>query len=68
MTALADGNLEFFTSYRVRFTVSDPVPVSIVIESLRAHERLLKKSSKFLESVYDGLHITATNVINPTNV
>lgn len=62
MTALADGNLEFSTSYRVRFTVEDPVPVSIVIESLRAHERLLKKSSKFLESVYDGLHITATNV------
>lgn len=62
MTALADGNLEFSTSYRVRFTVEDPVPVSIVIESLKAHERLLKKSSKFLESVYDGLHITATNV------
>lgn len=62
MTALADGNLEFSTSYRVRFTVEDPVPVSIVIESLKAHEKLLKKSSKFLESVYDGLHITATNV------
>lgn len=62
MTDIATDNMEFFTSYRVRFTVSDPVPVSIVIESLRAHERLLKKSSKFLESVYDGLHITATNV------
>lgn len=62
MTDLVEGNREFCTSYRVRFTVEDPVPVHIVIESLKAHERLLKKSSKFLESVYDGLNITATNV------
>ncbi len=62
MTDLIENNREFFTSYRVRFTVENPVPVNIVIDSLRAHERLLKRSGKFLESVYDGLHITATTV------
>lgn len=62
MTDIAENNREFFTSYRVRFTVENPVPVDIVIESLKAHEKLLKRSGKFLESVYDGLHITATNV------
>lgn len=62
MTDLAENNREFFTSYRVRFTVENPVPVDIVIDSLKAHERLLKRSGKFLESVYDGLHITATTV------
>lgn len=62
MTDLAEGNTEFFTTYRVRFTVEDPVPVNIVIDSLRAHERLLKRSGKFLESVYDGLKIEATSV------
>lgn len=62
MTDLAEGNREFFTSYRVRFTVESPVPVNIVIDSLKSHERLLKRSGKFLESVYDGLHITASTV------
>lgn len=62
MTGLIENNKEFFTSYRVRFTVENPVPVNIVIDSLRAHERLIKRSGKFLESVYDGLHITATTV------
>ncbi|KAA0915782.1 hypothetical protein [Psychrobacter sp. ANT_WB68] len=62
MTDLIENNREFFTSYRVRFTVENPVPVNIVIDSLRAHERLIKRSGKFLESVYDGLHITATTV------
>lgn len=62
MSDLVASNREFFTSYRVRFTVDNPVPVNIVIDSLKAHERLLKKSGKFLESVYDGLHITATTV------
>lgn len=62
MIDLIENNREFFTSYRVRFTVENPVPVNIVIDSLRAHERLIKRSGKFLESVYDGLHITATTV------
>lgn len=62
MTDLIENNREFFTSYRVSFTVKNPVPVNIVIDSLRAHERLIKRSGKFLESVYDGLHITATTV------
>lgn len=62
MTDLAESNREFFVSYRVRFTVDNPVPVSVVIDSLKAYERLLKKSGKFLESVYDGLHITSTTV------
>ncbi len=62
MIDLVASNREFFTSYRVRFTVDNPVPVNIVIDSLKAHERLLKKSGKFLESVYDGLHITATTI------
>lgn len=62
MTGLIENNREFFTSYRVRFTVENPVPVNIVIDSLRAHEKLIKRSGKFLESVYDGLHITATTV------
>lgn len=55
-------NNEFFTTYRVKFTVDNPVPVDIVIESLKAHERLLKKTGKFLESVYEGLNINETSV------
>ncbi|MCM2463463.1 hypothetical protein HGO40_23835 [Pseudomonas sp. CG7] len=50
------------TSYSFKYTTKDPVPIPDVIDSLKAMERLIKRTPIFLEKRFDTLKITETEV------
>jgi hypothetical protein len=49
--------------YSVYFTTEDPVPISQIVESLLAYEKLLHRTSKFVERAYEGIKIERTDVL-----
>ncbi len=53
---------ELFTTYKVKYTNENPVPVDEIVESLKSLERLLKRTPDFLEKAYDGIEITGMEV------
>lgn len=59
------GNGESFTlttHYHFRYTTKDPVPIPDVIESLKAMERLIKRTPTFVEHRFGEIKVTETQV------
>ena len=50
------------TTYGLKYTNKNAVPISEIIESLASLERVLLRSGKFLEKSYEGIHVTSTEV------
>lgn len=56
----------FSTTYEVKYTNKEPIPLDHVIESLKSFEQLLKRAPAFIEQAYDGIHILETRVLIET--
>ncbi|NNT92961.1 hypothetical protein [Stutzerimonas nitrititolerans] len=50
------------TSYNFKYTTEEFVPIPDVIESLKAMERLIKRTPGFVEKRFDSVKITETHV------
>ncbi|AQT58706.1 hypothetical protein [Cellvibrio sp. PSBB023] len=50
------------TSYQIKYTTKQPVPIEEIIDSLVSLEKLLKRTPKFLEKHYKGIKILETQV------
>ncbi|MCP5166660.1 MAG: hypothetical protein H6989_04690, partial [Pseudomonadales bacterium] len=51
------------TRYSVKFTTENPVPISKIVESLVAYEKLLRRTPRFIERAYPGIQIIETQVL-----
>jgi hypothetical protein len=50
------------SSYKIKYTNKDPVPIDEIISSLRSIERIIKRTPKFIEKRYEGIEIIDTEV------
>jgi len=50
------------TRYRIKYTTEQPVPIDDVVASLRALEKLLKRTAPFVEKAYPGIQVIDTQV------
>lgn len=50
------------TDYTIRYTNRDPVPIPEIIEALKNLEKVIKRTPKMLESIYDGVEIQGVEV------
>lgn len=50
------------TSYSIKYTTTQPVPIEEIIDSLISLEKLLKRTPKFIEQHYKGIKIIETQV------
>tara|TARA_R110000772_G_scaffold48089_4_gene109886 strand:- start:71747 stop:72634 length:888 start_codon:yes stop_codon:yes gene_type:complete len=54
---------EVTTSYSVKFTNKNPVPIEVIVESLISYEKLLKRTARFIEKAYDGIEVVDTEIL-----
>ena len=50
------------TSYKIKYTNKNPVPIAEIIDSLYNLEKILRRTPAFLERHYKGIKITNTEV------
>lgn len=53
---------ELHTTYSIKYTTKNPLPVEDIVTSLRAFEKLLRRTPAFIEKAYDGIEIIDTEV------
>jgi len=53
---------ELHTTYSIKYTTSKPLPVEDIVTSLRAFEKLIRRTPAFIEKAYDGIEIIDTEV------
>lgn len=53
---------ELHTSYSIKYTTKNPLPVEDIITSLRSLEKLIRRTPAFIEKAYDGIEIIETEV------
>lgn len=51
-----------FTHYQVRYTITNPMPVDAIVQSLKGIEGLIKRSEPLVEKSLGGIDIKKTNV------
>lgn len=59
LTLTDDGIVSHF---RIKFTIDEPAPVAVVIESLKGFEKLIKRTQPLIEKSLDGIKIQRTDV------
>lgn len=52
----------FSSHFRVKFTINEPAPVAIVIESLKGFEKLIKRTQPLVEKTLEDIKIIRTEV------
>lgn len=57
-----DGLLTLNTSFRMKFTIDEPVPVDVAIKSIRNFEKLLLRTTPLVEAALDNQTITSTEI------
>lgn len=50
------------TSYKIKYTNKQPVPIPDIIESLASLEKILRRTPKFVEKYYKGIKIVETQI------
>lgn len=62
MKELALTNDGIVSHFRIKFTIEEPAPIAVVIESLKGFENLIKKTQPLVEKSLNGIKIQRTEV------
>lgn len=59
---MAETQYVLETTYKIKYTNENPVPIAEIIDSLLALEKIIRRTPKFVERYYKGIKITSTEV------